>query len=70
MNKDTYIKVIFYVLRSNAILTAIRVYMASDDNAIFPRDKADMGIDKRTRQQVQWPAQVKFIRKGSIAPKN
>jgi hypothetical protein len=46
------------------------VYMACEDNAILPRDKADLGIDKRTGQPMQWPAQVKSIRKGPVTPKN
>ncbi len=69
-NRDTYDKIIFDDLRSNAILTAIMVYMACEDNETFPRDKADMGTDKRTGQPVQWPVQVKAMRTGPIAPKN
>lgn len=69
-NRDTYDKVIFDDLRSNAVLTAILVYMACEDDAFFPRDKADLGTDKRTGQPVQWPAQVKAIRKGPVAPTN
>ncbi len=69
-NRDTYDKVIFDDLQSNAILTAIMVYMACEDNATFPRDKVDLGIDKRTGQPVEWPAQVKSIRKGPVTPKN
>ena len=69
-NRDTYDKVIFDDLQSNAILTAIMVYMACEDNATFPRDKVDLGTDKRTGQPVQWPVQVKSIRKGPVAPKN
>jgi hypothetical protein len=52
------------------MLTAILVYMACEDNATFPRDKADLGIDRRTGQPVQWPAQVKAMRKGPLAPTN
>jgi hypothetical protein len=69
-NRDTYDKVIFDDLKSNAILTAIMVYMACEDNATFPRDKADIGTDKRTGQPVQWPVQVKAMRTGPAAPKN
>ncbi len=69
-NRDTYDKVIFDDLRSNAILTAIMVYMACEDNATFPRDKVDLGTDKRTGQPLLWPVQVKSIRKGPVAPKN
>ena len=69
-NRDTYDKVIFDDLKSNAILTAIMVYMACEDNSTFPRDKADIGTDKRTGQPVQWPVQVKAMRTGPVAPKN
>ena len=69
-NRDTYDKVIFDDLRSNAILAAIMVYMACEDNATFTRDKADIGTDKSTGQPVQWPAQIKSIRKGPVVPKN
>jgi len=69
-NRDTYDKIIFDDLKNNAMLTAILVYMACEDNATFPRDKADLGTDKRTGQPVQWPVQVKAMRKGPIAPTN
>ena len=69
-NRDTYDKVIFDDLKSNAILTAIMVYMACEDDATLPRDKADIGTDRRTGQPMQWPVQVKAIRKGPIAPLN
>jgi hypothetical protein len=69
-NRDTYDKIIFDDLKNNAMLTAILVYMACEDNASFPRDKADLGTDKRTGLPVQWPAQVKAMRMGPIAPTN
>ena len=69
-NRDTYDKIIFDDVKNNAMLTAILVYMACEDNATFPRDKADLGIDRRTGQPVQWPAQVKAMRNGPIAPTN
>ena len=69
-NRDTYDKIIFDDLKSNAMLTAILVYMACEDNEVFPRDKADLGTDKRTGLPVQWPAQVKATRKGPVAPIN
>ena len=69
-NRDTYDKVIFDDLRNNAILAAIMVYMACEDNATLPRDKAELGNDRRTGQPMQWPVQVKSIRKGPVAPTN
>ena len=69
-NRDTFDKIIFDDVKNNAMVTAILVYMACEDNATFPRDKADLGIDRRTRKPVQWPAQVKAMRKGPVAPTN
>ena len=69
-NRDTYDKIIFDDVKNNAMVTAILVYMACEDNATFPRDKADLGIDRRTGKPVQWPAQVKAMRTGPIAPTN
>ncbi len=69
-NRDTYDKIIFDDLKNNAILTAIMVYMACEDNETFPRDKADIGTNKLTGQPVQWPVQVKAMRTGPVVPKN
>jgi carboxypeptidase Q len=81
-NRDTYDKVVFDDLRSNAILTAILVYMACEDATFFPRDKADLqnagGGGGRPggaggpggRGPATWPAPVKAIRKGPVAPVN
>ena len=69
-NRDTYDKIIFDDLKNNAMLTAILVYMACEDKETFPRDKADLGTDKRTGLPVQWPVQGKAMRMGPIAPTN
>ena len=69
-NRDTYDKIIFDDLKNNAMLTAILVYMACEDNTTFPRDKVDLGTNKLTGQPLLWPAQVKAMRKGPIAPTN
>ncbi len=69
-NRDTYDKIIFDDLKNNAMLTAILVYMACEDNATFPRDKVDLGNNKLTGQPILWPAQVKAMRKGPIVPTN
>lgn len=69
-NRDTYDKVVFDDLRSNAILTAILVYMASEDPEFFPREKAPLGINPRTGKPATWPEVVKPIRKGPVEPKN
>ncbi len=61
-NRDTYDKIVFDDLRNNAIVTAILVYMASEDPERASNEKADLkgnGPNNRT-----WPAQVKAKRKG------
>ena len=82
-NRDTYDKVVFDDLRNNAILTAILVYMACEDPNFMPHDKADLsqpavgggngngagrpGVGGGGRPTT-WPAPVKAIRKGPVAP--
>ena len=69
-NRDTYDKVVFDDLRSNAILAAIMVYMACEDPNTVPRDKIVLPNDRITGKPGAWPAQVKAIRKGPVAPVN
>jgi carboxypeptidase Q len=57
-NLDTYDKIIFDDVKSNALLTAILVYMACEDTATLPHTKAD-GI-------TNWPAAAKSIRQGRV----
>ncbi len=68
-NRDTYDKVVFDDLRNNAILTAILVYMASEDPATLPREKSVLPNDKTGKPGV-WPIPVKAIRKGPVVPTN
>lgn len=63
-NKDTYDKIVFDDVRSNAILTAIMVYMACEDPETFPRDKATLGINPRNGQPRTWPTPRNPNRKG------
>ena len=63
-NRDTYDKIIFDDLRSNAIVTAIMVYMACEDPETMPRDKANLSSGK----PIPWPIQVKSLRKGPVVP--
>ena len=61
-NRDTYDKIVFDDLRNNAIVTAILVYMASEDSERASNEKADLkGNGPNNRA---WPAQVKAKRKG------
>lgn len=57
-NRDTYDKIVFDDLRSNAIMTAILVYMACEDPQRSSTEKAPLQGNQR------WPAQVKAKRKG------
>ncbi len=65
-NRDTYDKVVFDDLRSNAVLAAIMAYMASEDPERTSRDKAVLPVDPRTGKQMVWPAQAKATRKGPV----
>ena len=63
-NRDTYDKIIFDDVRNNAILTAILVYMASEDANTFPRDKSVLPMSPRTGEQMAWPSPRKPTRVG------
>lgn len=65
-NRDTYDKIVFDDVRSNAILTAILAYMASEDPATTSRDKRVMGPNPRTGEPMSWPKQTKATRKGGV----
>lgn len=65
-NRDTYDKIVWDEIKNNVILTAILAYMASEDPESFPRDKAELGNNPRTGRPIEWPVQVKAIRKGGI----
>ena len=63
-NRDTYDKVVFDDVRSNAILTAILVYQACEDPERTSRDKSVLPIDVKTGERTKWPEQRKATRKG------
>lgn len=63
-NRDTYDKIVFDDVRSNAILTAIMVYMACEDPEFFPRDKAVLGTNPRNGEPREWPSPRNPTRKG------
>jgi hypothetical protein len=65
-NRDTYDKIVWDDVRSNAILTAILVYMASEDPQKTSREKSVLPANQRTGQPGAWPEQRKAIRKGGI----
>ena len=65
-NRDTYDKIVFDDLRSNAILVAILAYMASEDPAKTSNGKSVLPIDPKTGSPLTWPAPVKSIRRGGL----
>jgi len=65
-NRDTYDKIVFDDVRSNAILTAILAYMASEDPNKTSRDKSVLPIDVKTGEPGAWPTPAKPNRKGGL----
>lgn len=65
-NRDTYDKIVWDDVRNNAMLTAILVYMASEDPNKTSREKSVMPINSRTGRQSNWPAQTKANRHGGF----
>lgn len=65
-NRDSYDKLVFDEIRNNAILTAILVYMACEDNEKFTNEKAELPVNPRTGQKATWPEQKKATRLGGV----
>jgi carboxypeptidase Q len=65
-NRDTYDKIVWDDVRSNAILAAILVYAACEDPQKTPREKAVLPVSQRTGQPGIWPEQRKATRKGGL----
>jgi hypothetical protein len=65
-NRDTYDKIIFDDVRSNAILTAILAYMASEDPNTTSREQIVLPVNPRTGEQRTWPNHRSPQRKGGI----
>ena len=65
-NRDTYDKIVFDDVRSNAILAAVLVYMACEDPNKTSREKSILPINNRTGQPGNWPNQSKPNRKGGV----
>ncbi|MCY1541673.1 Peptidase family M28 [compost metagenome] len=65
-NRDTYDKIVFDDVRNNAILTAILVYMASEDPAIASKVKSVLPPNPRNGEPGKWPQQVSPTRKGGV----
>src|SRR5690554_1254417 len=65
-NRDTYDKIVFDDVRSNAILTAILVYMACEDPNRTSTEKIVLPIDSRTGEPRTWPEPRSPERKGGL----
>jgi carboxypeptidase Q len=65
-NRDTYDKIVWDDVRSNAILTAILVYMASEDPQRTSTEKSVLPVNARTGEPGKWPEQRKAKRKGGV----
>jgi len=65
-NRDTYDKIVWDDVRSNAILTAILVYMACEEPQRVSTEKSVLPANPRTGQPGIWPAQRKANRKGGL----
>jgi hypothetical protein len=65
-NRDTYDKIVFDDVRSNAILTAILAYMASEDPQISSRVKSILPTNRSTGLPGIWPQQKSPTRKGGV----
>jgi len=54
-NRDTYDKVVLDDLRNNAVLTAMLVYLASEEESRVPTDQRLMPVNPQTGVQAEWP---------------
>lgn len=65
-NRDTYDKIVFDDVRSNAILTAIMAYMASEDPVKTSRERSVLPVNPRTGEPGVWPVPRSPTRKGGL----
>ena len=64
-NLDTYDKIVFEDVKNNAILTAIMVYMASEEDEMVSRERR-IPINRRTGEPTDWPSKRSPTRKGGM----
>ncbi|HEX2630263.1 MAG TPA: M20/M25/M40 family metallo-hydrolase [Chitinophagaceae bacterium] len=64
--RDTYDKIVFDDVRSNAILAAILVYMACEDPNFTSRERSVLPVNTRTNEPGKWPEQRSPTRKGGV----
>jgi carboxypeptidase Q len=68
-NRDTWDKVVFDDLRNNAVLTAMLVYLASEDPERVPRDRRVMPVDPESGQRTEWPQCGRAARSSPDSPR-
>lgn len=64
-NLDTYDKIVFDDVRSNAILTAVLAYQASEDPVRTSREKSILPLNSKGEPGT-WPTQGKATRRGGL----
>jgi len=65
-NRDTYDKIVFDDVRSNAMLAAILAFLASEDPEKTSREKAVLPASRRTGEPGKWPDVKSPTRKGGL----
>lgn len=65
-NLDTYDKIVFDDVQSNAILAAIMAYMASEDPETTSREQIILPINEKTGEPQKWPSPRTPERKGGM----
>jgi len=65
-NRDTYDKIVFDDVRSNAILAAVMAYMASEEPVKVSAEKAVLPINNKTGEPGKWPEKKEAKRKGGL----
>ena len=64
-NLDTYDKIVFEDVKNNAILTAIMVYMASEEDEMVSRERR-IPVNPITGDPREWPSKRSPTRKGGM----
>ena len=54
--RDTFDKIVFDEVKNNVVLTAMLIYLASEDPDRMPRERRVMPVDGSTGEQREWPA--------------
>jgi len=54
-NRDTFDKIVIEEVTGNAVLTAMLVYLASEEPELVPRDRRTLPISPNTGEAMSWP---------------